>query len=391
MPKLTERLLQAAGLGIWAVVALPDGMPSRSPWGGPVPWIVAAAAWLAAFAALARSATPARSLPLLLGTQSAASLALVAMGGTRAAALLVPVAAQAGFLLPPRRALAFAAAQTVLLAGVLGALSPLRPTLSASLAMAAFQAFALGASHLARSEREARLELARVNAELLATRELVAEGTRLGERLRISRDLHDTLGHHLTALSLSLEVASHVTEGKAAEHVGQARALARLLLAEVRDVVGRMREEGGIDLRRALTALASGVPEPAVHLALPDDLHVREPEQAHAVLRCVQEVVTNAVRHAEARNLWIEVVQGPDGLEVKARDDGRGSARFAPGLGLTGMRERIEEAGGRLEIATEPGRGFSLHAVLAPGPLGPLAPSSPTSRRPLGAGSRSPA
>src|SRR3546814_12036878 len=81
--------------------------------------------------------------------------------------------------------------------------------------------------------------LFRSNSELRATRALLAESSRLSERMRISRELHDLLGHHLTALSLNLEVATHVSSGKAQEHVRQAHTLAKLLLTDVREAVSR--------------------------------------------------------------------------------------------------------------------------------------------------------
>jgi len=65
---------------------------------------------------------------------------------------------------------------------------------------------------VAKQQAQAREEQRRLNAELRATRALLAESSRMSERLRISRELHDLLGHHLTALSLNLEVAGHLTE-----------------------------------------------------------------------------------------------------------------------------------------------------------------------------------
>ncbi|HEX3141949.1 MAG TPA: histidine kinase dimerization/phosphoacceptor domain-containing protein, partial [Rhizobacter sp.] len=90
---------------------------------------------------------------------------------------------------------------------------------------------------VAKQQAQAREEQRRLNAELRATRVLLAESSRLSERLRISRELHDLLGHHLTALSLNLEVAGHLTEGKAQEHVRQSHTLAKLLLTDVREAV----------------------------------------------------------------------------------------------------------------------------------------------------------
>lgn len=86
------------------------------------------------------------------------------------------------------------------------------------------------------------------------------------------------------------------------------------------------------------------------------------PVRAETILRCVQEIITNAVRHSGAQNLWIESVKTADGVEVRACDDGGGVKHLRLGNGLTGMRERVEQVGGHLEIESTPGRGFHLRA-----------------------------
>ncbi|MEE4637823.1 MAG: sensor histidine kinase [Wenzhouxiangella sp.] len=218
------------------------------------------------------------------------------------------------------------------------------------------------ASLLALQQVQARADLRRVNSELLATQSLLAENTRIAERVRISRDLHDLVGHHLTALTLNLEVASHTSSGKAKEHVDQAASVARLLLSDVREVVGDLRRDGLVNLREALQVLAEGVPQIEIHLDIPEHLAQTDPSHAQTLLRCAQEVITNAVRHANATNLWIQLESGPDGISLRARDDGRGAAELMPGNGLNGMRERLRELGGRLDISTGPGVGFQLRA-----------------------------
>jgi len=226
--------------------------------------------------------------------------------------------------------------------------------------------FAYAASTLALNQLKARDELRRVNSELRATQSLLAENTRIAERVRISRELHDLIGHHLTALSLNLEVASHTAEGKAKEHAQRAGSIARLLLSDVREVVSDMRHEDRVDLREAIRELASGVPEPVIHLDIPDELSLTDPKRAQILLRCAQEVITNAVRHAHAANLWIRLTADDEGLRLEARDDGRGATELLPGNGLTGMRERIKELGGRLEIMTRPNSGFRINAWMPP-------------------------
>ncbi|MFU8878219.1 MAG: sensor histidine kinase [Wenzhouxiangellaceae bacterium] len=230
----------------------------------------------------------------------------------------------------------------------------------------ALMLFAYAASLLALNQLKARDELRRVNSELRATQSLLAENTRIAERVRIARELHDLVGHHLTALSLNLEVASHTSEGKAHEHVDRAASIARLLLSDVREVVSDMRRDDRVDLREAIRELASGVPEPAIHLEIPDQLSLADPRRAQILLRCAQEIITNAVRHAQARNLWIRLTADAQGLRLEARDDGRGAAELLPGNGLSGMRERLKEIGGRLEIMTRPDSGFQINAWMPP-------------------------
>jgi signal transduction histidine kinase len=108
--------------------------------------------------------------------------------------------------------------------------------------------------------------------------------------------------------------------------------------------------------------LVNAVPEPRIHLEMAGDLPVTDPLRAQTVLRCVQEIVTNAVRHAHAANLWIEISQSDRGLRILATDDGRGAKEIRLGHGLVGMRERLEAVGGRLDITADVMRGFTVRA-----------------------------
>jgi signal transduction histidine kinase len=224
--------------------------------------------------------------------------------------------------------------------------------------------FAFMSSVVALRQHAARDELRKVNSELRATQALLTDNTRIAERVRIARELHDLVGHHLTALTLNLEVATHLVDGKALEHVQQARSLAKLLLADVREVVNNMRVDDKVDLASALITLVSGVPEPQIHLDLPSDLAMTDPRRAQVLLRCAQEMITNSARHARAENLWISLVQDIDGVALTARDDGRGVDHVEAGNGLKGMAERLRQLGGELKIETRPGAGFTLHAWL---------------------------
>lgn len=210
-------------------------------------------------------------------------------------------------------------------------------------------------------ERSTRRALAEAHTELRATSALLADSSRAAERLRIARDLHDVIGHQVTALALELEVASHRSTPPAAEHVARARGIAKDLLADLRRTVGQLRDETP-DLGVALERIVADLPRPEVHLRVDDGLRVDEATRT-ALVRCVQEIVTNAIRHASAENVWIEVTAGPDGdLVLTARDDGRGSRDLTLGNGLTGLRERVEALGGHARFGSD--RGFEVVATV---------------------------
>lgn len=211
-------------------------------------------------------------------------------------------------------------------------------------------------------EEASRRRLAEAHAELAATGAALAETSRVQERLRIARELHDLVGHQLTALALELEVATHRTDN--AEHVDRARGIARDLLADVRSTVGELRRRAP-DLATTLQRIAAQLPSPAVHVRIGDDVTADE-ERTIAVVRCVQEILTNAIRHADAGNVWIDVEAAPDGgLRLHARDDGRGAASdLVPGNGLRGLAERAAALGGTVDFGPARPGGFAVTAVL---------------------------
>ena len=372
-----NKLLVSAGLVTWAVVGLPtmlrfaSGAGAIDRRGAMLGFCAAFAVFGAAFFVSAgtelASTRAARIAALAL--QSGCALVVIALGrGGFEDALLAVVAGQVPLFVDARFGLGWIVVQSVpatLIHVARG--SSTTVALFSGGAYVGFQLFAVGTAHLARREAMARAELARVHAELLATRELFADSTRTAERLRISRELHDSIGHNLTALSINLEVARNTAEGRAKEPVDRAHALTKELLNELRVVVGAMREDRPVDLGHALRTLASGVSKPRVHLTLPPELPV-DAALAHTLFRCVQEVVTNVLRHADAENLFIEIAIDGDTIAVRARDDGRGAARITRGNGLLGLKERIEEGGGRFEIDGAPGEGVTVRALV---PLGP--------------------
>lgn len=271
--------------------------------------------------------------------------------------LLVLVAMQLGGMMPRRPATLWIVTQTLLLGIAITIHWSLRPALLLAPPYLGFELLAYFAF-------DALAREAAAHAELRAVNKILADSSRIAERLRISRELHDVLGHHLTALSLNLEAAVQRTDGDARHHAEVAQALTKKLLGDVREIAAEMQSRPGVDLADALGSVIADVPRPKVHLEIESGIRIDDPERAHILVRCTQEIVTNAARHSAANNLWIVIARDGENVRIHARDDGRGASATRDGLGLRVMRDRVEEVGGQLRVDTRPGLGFEVTAML---------------------------
>ena len=216
------------------------------------------------------------------------------------------------------------------------------------------------------AQRRARNELTAMNQELRA---LYAgqQSVREEERARISRELHDDLGQQLTGLKLSLAwLGNRVKEGRTAEpgSLDDMRRMLDTAIGSVRRISSELRPQilDELGFGDAVTwqirefARHSGL---LLHIHLPAQDMVRDPVLATALFRIVQEALNNVVRHAHARNVWIDLQSEETDLILRVRDDGKGMAVTTghPGMGLSSMRERARAVGGRLEIVSAPGDG----------------------------------
>ena len=205
--------------------------------------------------------------------------------------------------------------------------------------------FAFSAARIVTAETRAR-------AMLAASQSLLATGERLGERVRIARDLHDSIGHHLTTLSLHLDLARRQQPDDARRTIDTAHAVCRILLAEVRDVLRDVRRTDAEELSTALHQMAARVPGLDVSVNVDADLNGIDSERAHALLRCAQETITNALRHAGARRLMLTLQRTEAHVELIAEDDGRGLGGRRSGGGLDGAEDRLRRLGGGLTVDT---------------------------------------
>ncbi len=275
------------------------------------------------------------------------------------------VTALAAVLLRARTAFLFALAQIVLnllLYTLLpttavsdGALPVWLDAASLLMAMIALHGMAFGLGRMAAAEAEKRRWLQAMLAERLSAEALQAEQLRYGERLALARELHDVVGHHLTGLNLQLQLGSALLER--ADAPGATLAVARAqegaahLLADVREAVSQQRGARRIDLSAALQALADGIASTRIELDIADAARDLSPRVAHALLRCVQEAVTNSVRHARAARVLVVLgVDAAGEVHVSIDDDGDGAAALSHGNGLSGMAERMAELGGRMAV-----------------------------------------
>jgi signal transduction histidine kinase len=350
------RIVQIGGAAAWLAVGSHVVLQGAS---SPVRFAI----WAVAFAAFgAGLLVTARVTVLALQVVAVTAMVLTLCDGFEGT-LLVIISMQLGGLLPRRTAILWIVAQTLLLGAAIGWHWAPRSSILITPPYFGFQLLAF-------FTLEALARESAANAELRATQSIVAGSSRMGERLRISRELHDSVGHHLTALSLHLEAALQKSAPPAREHVATAQSLARDLLHEVREIVATMNESAGIDIAQALQTLTATVPRPHIHLAVEPRMRVEDPERARVVVRCAQEIVTNAARHSAAENLWLVIDRDGDAVRIRAHDDGRGSERVPEGFGLRAMRERVEGAGGQLRIDTQPGAGFDVVALVPAGEPG---------------------
>lgn len=359
-----------AALGLWLAYGWPV---FEQFWGGgEIRGLSVPPLWFAPFGVMGAAVLAAMLLKLrtslfwcLICVQLAAVVAMtILVPWAGMSSFLVIIAWQVGMSTTPAKALSWIAFQNVAIVTTLA--QALNPDLCWVLTKSgALQLLFVFTAQALKREAETARALAQTNRELRSAQAIIANTARNAERLRISRDLHDAWGHELTALGLQLEIASHVAEpARANDHVMKAKGLARDLLGKVRDVVSDLREAERCDLKEALEALQHSVPRPAIHVDIAPGVRV-SPDQAHALVRCAQEAVTNAVKHAEASNLWLAVTPDGDGVRLVARNDGNARpAASSAGSGLKGMRERMEALGGRLAVQPGADFGFTVDAWL---------------------------
>jgi signal transduction histidine kinase len=211
-------------------------------------------------------------------------------------------------------------------------------------------------------------------ADAERTREETALRRAGEERLRIARELHDSLTHSISIVNVQAQVAVHLAR-KRGEQVSDAllaiQEASREAMRELRGTLDVLREPDGDPTSCGLERLPALL-ERTRSAGLPATLTVTGGRRAlpaavdRAAYRIVQEALTNVSRHAGPASAWVALCYGQCELTVQVDDDGRATldASPSPGIGLTGMRERVAALGGRFQAGARPEGGFRVHAQL---------------------------
>ena len=192
-------------------------------------------------------------------------------------------------------------------------------------------------------------------------------GAQEEERRRIARELHDSFGQSLASILLGLKVLEDGDAGDARTRIADLRDVVGQAAADVRRIAFELRPTllDDLGLAAALERYAGEI-EQRASIRVGVDLSVSErlPSDIETVVyRVAQEAITNAIKYAEAGQIWISVTSSDGDVRLVVADDGRGfdaDGDDASGLGLLGMRERAELVGGKLQIRSAPGEGTSV-------------------------------
>ncbi len=228
---------------------------------------------------------------------------------------------------------------------------------------------------LARQESQRLLEeLQTAHRQLQEYASQVEQLTIAEERNRLAREMHDAVGHRLTVTAVQLEGAQRLIPAdpeRAARMIGAVRDEVKQALADLRRTVATLRAPLEVDLplTQSLARLAAAFQDAtglAVHLTLPEELPTIPEASRLALYRAAQESLTNAQRHASAKNIWLHLKTENGAISLVAADDGTGfpDSINGVGFGLRGLRERAAQLGGELHLESRPGGGAQLRFSL---------------------------
>lgn len=237
-----------------------------------------------------------------------------------------------------------------------------------NLSFIAFGLFAVSSSFLrVKNELQAKA-LEKSNFELLAAHNLLGVQSAEQERLKIARDLHDSIGQKLMGLSLNLEVARHKLPADLPDFLANTKAQVGDTLTDLRKIVTEMRHHQCLDIQQVLTDLIQQLPE--VEFECSQFLPVHNADLSQQLVYCLQEGVSNGVRHGCATQFVLNAQEREQEIVIYLHDNGQfdgdtHSSSSLGGHGLIGMNERLAPFEGRCELQQNSQGGASLHLVFS--------------------------
>lgn len=229
--------------------------------------------------------------------------------------------------------------------------------------------------------RNRRAYLAEAQARALAADQRMEEEARrraTDERLRIARELHDVIGHHLSLINVQASAALHRPDPiRSQEALTAIKQTSKATLTELRTTLGILRQPGEAPSLNRLDDLVTMAGRSGLDISTElTEVRALPPEVDQAAYRIVQEALTNVTRHAAATAVIVRVRPDNNDVLVEIEDDGTG-APGAPGNGILGMGERARALGGSLATGPRPEGGFRVSARLPMRP-GPVPAGAPT-------------
>ncbi|WP_337842923.1 histidine kinase [Rheinheimera sp.] len=219
-----------------------------------------------------------------------------------------------------------------------------------------FHGFALLMMKQTLSEQQARQQLEQQHQQLVLAQQLLKASAQQQERSRIARDLHDVLGHHLTGLSIHLQIAEHQANEQVKATVATCQQLARLLLADVREAVSELRQHRVLDLQQAVSELAAALPRLQLKTDWQAELPLTSVQQAEQVLLIIQEALTNSLKHSGATEVTLSSSEDEEAVQLLIHDNGRVQPGWLAGNGMRGMQERAALLGAELQCSDAQGQ-----------------------------------
>jgi signal transduction histidine kinase len=313
-----------------------------------------------------------------IGVQIFLGMAIVYLGEGITVLALLPIVSQVVIILPRREAFVLNGAIYLVLLLILNIWEEAKFSWQLAFGLFCGMVFVILFSEIVLSEQNIRNEVERLNTELSAANIIlhdyavkVEELAIVRERNRLARDIHDGLGHYLTALDMQIKAAQAVLDQdrpRAIDALTKAQALAEGALSDVRQSVAALRGDPTLSqpLPDAIDSLLSECRAEGLvaEINTTGEYQLLTTQADLTLYRVAQEALTNVRKHALASRVDVTLVYETTRICLTVCDNGIGTEQLEGGFGLFGLRERVQLLHGSMSIRTAPRQGFCLEVEL---------------------------